>query len=107
MNTCYSSNSLSQNQPVTDEFEEKVYEIQKGKNIVVKYGKIIRNPNPRKTDGDDRMYISGDPLLVLLEFTRMKKIHILDIFRTFDTDGSHSISWEEFGLGIEVRLYYM
>ncbi|XP_052075974.1 leucine-rich repeat-containing protein 74A-like [Mytilus californianus] len=89
------------NQPVTDEFEQKVSEIGKEKKLVVKYGKIIRNPNPRKKDGDDRMYISGDPLLVLLEFTRMKKIHILDMFRAFDTDGSHSISWEEFGQGIE------
>ncbi|XP_063413846.1 leucine-rich repeat-containing protein 74A-like [Mytilus trossulus] len=87
-------------QPVTEEFEQKVSKIRKDKKLVVKYGKIIRDTKAKKTDGDDTMYISGDPLLVLLEFTRMKKIHILDMFRAFDLDDSHSITWEEFREGI-------
>ncbi|XP_052075972.1 leucine-rich repeat-containing protein 74A-like [Mytilus californianus] len=88
-------------QPVTEEFEQKVSKIRKDKKLVVKYGKIIRDTKAKKIDGDDTMYISGDPLLVLLEFTRMKKIHILDMFRAFDLDDSHSITWEEFRQGIE------
>lgn len=48
------------------------------------------------------MYIKGDPVTVMFEFTRMKDVDVLDLFITFDTDGSHSVTWEEFKEGVQV-----
>ena len=85
---------------MTEEFEQKVSEIRKNKRFVVRFGKLIRN---HKNDpGDDTMYISGDPRIILLEYARIKHIHILDMFKSFDVDGSHAITWDEFRQGIKV-----
>lgn len=50
------------------------------------------------------MYIKGDPVTVMFEFTRMKDVDVLDLFITFDTDGSHSVTWEEFKEGVQVKI---
>ena len=73
---------------------------QKTRDLHITYGKVCLKP--ATGDGDSTMYIKGDPVTVMFEFTRMKEVDILDLFITFDTDGSHSVTWEEFKEGVQV-----
>ena len=77
--------------------------IQSKKPLYVLHGKV--HMNFREDDsGDSMMYIAGDPTIILFEFTRIKNIPVIDLFISFDTDNSHSISWDEFREGIKVCL---
>lgn len=44
---------------------------------------------------------SGDPFLILEEYIDKRKLRLIDIFRTFDNDGSGKITRQEFHDGIE------
>jgi hypothetical protein len=91
-----------QKQPVTFEFEQKISEIRTNRNMVVNFGKVLAHD--KQDEGDNTMYINGDPRLILFEFARIQHIHILDMFKTFDADGNHAITWEEFRQGIKVTF---
>lgn len=87
-------------QPVDMDFVSNLISCQKTRDIHVTYGKVCLKP--AIGDEDSTMYIKGDPVTVMFEFTRMKDVDVLDLFITFDTDGSHSVTWEEFKEGVQV-----
>nr|XP_022322035.1 leucine-rich repeat-containing protein 74B-like [Crassostrea virginica] len=87
-------------QPVDMDFVSHLATYQKTRDLHITYGKVCLKP--ATGDGDSTMYIKGDPVTVMFEFTRMKEVDILDLFITFDTDGSHSVTWEEFKEGVQV-----
>ena len=87
-------------QPVDMDFVSHLATYQKTRDLHITYGKVCLKP--ATGDGDSTMYIKGDPVNVMFEFTRMKEVDILDLFITFDTDGSHSVTWEEFKEGVQV-----
>uniref|UniRef100_A0A8W8KZF3 EF-hand domain-containing protein n=1 Tax=Magallana gigas TaxID=29159 RepID=A0A8W8KZF3_MAGGI len=87
-------------QPVDMDFVSSLITCQKTRDIHVTYGKVCLKP--ATGDEDSTMYIKGDPVTVMFEFTRMKDVDVLDLFITFDTDGSHSVTWEEFKEGVQV-----
>lgn len=89
------------------DFVLKLKSMQEEKDITAKYGKVCYQSKDGNSnvEMDRTMYISGDPLTILLEFSRMKGLRVLDLFITLDIDGSHSVSWEEFREGIKVRIY--
>lgn len=89
-------------QPVDMDFVSSLITCQKTRDIHVTYGKVCLKP--ATGDEDSTMYIKGDPVTVMFEFTRMKAVDVLDLFITFDTDGSHSVTWEEFKEGVQVII---
>lgn len=84
------------------DFVSNLISCQKTRDIHVTYGKVCLKP--ATGDEDSTMYIKGDPVTVMFEFTRMKDVDVLDLFITFDTDGSHSVTWEEFKEGVQVQI---
>ncbi|XP_021339106.1 leucine-rich repeat-containing protein 74B-like isoform X2 [Mizuhopecten yessoensis] len=103
LNAAMKSHSIEEldfgNQPVTAEFEDLLTKIQAGRDIKVRYGK---EPSKAKREVcDETLYIAGNPLIILFEFIRMKKLDILNLFKTLDADSNHSISWEEFRIGVK------
>lgn len=82
------------------DFVTTLVKYQKSRDLHATYGKVCLKPIG--DDGDPTMYIYGDPVTIMFEFTRMKEVDVLDLFITFDTDGSHSLSWEEFKEGVQV-----
>jgi hypothetical protein len=82
------------------DFVSMLVTYQKSRELHATYGKVCLKPTGE--DGDPTMYIHGDPVSIMFEFTRMKEVDVLDLFITFDTDGSHSVSWEEFKEGVQV-----
>ncbi|XP_062576840.1 leucine-rich repeat-containing protein 74B-like [Saccostrea cucullata] len=87
-------------QPVDMDFVTTLVTLQKSRDLHATYGKVCLKPVSE--DGDPTMYIRGDPVNVMFEFTRMKEVDVLDLFITFDTDGSHSVTWDEFKEGVQV-----
>jgi len=93
---------------VTEDFTKLLKKIRENRHkLSVIHGKIIYCTVKNDDDVDDTMYIAGDPLVILLEFARMKKICVHDLFITFDTDVSHTITWEEFKIGAKVKLIFL
>ncbi|XP_060083151.1 leucine-rich repeat-containing protein 74B-like [Ylistrum balloti] len=87
------------NQPVSVEFVDLLTKFQFHRDVKVYYGKVLCKVKPEVCD--DTMYIPGNPLMILFEFIRMKKLDILDVFKTLDADRDHSITWGEFRIGIK------
>ncbi|KAK3100432.1 hypothetical protein FSP39_019892 [Pinctada imbricata] len=87
--------------PVEEELLDKLREIQEIKPLTVLHGKV--HLKTKIGDGDPTMYLSGDPICILFEFARIKEIPILDLFIAFDTDDSHSLSWDEFKEGLLIN----
>lgn len=90
-------------QPVDEDFVLKLKSMQLERDITATYGKVCYQSKEGNSnvEMDRTMYISGDPLTILLEFSRMKGLRVLDLFVTLYIDGSHSVSWEEFREGIK------
>ena len=43
-----------------------------------------------------------DPMMVLMEFMRIKNFRLIDLFKSLDADGSHSLTRKEFKDGLLV-----
>ena len=54
------------------------------------------------TDKDEDIFINDDPMIVLLELTRLKNLRLVDLFSSLDTDKSWTLSREEFSDGLMV-----
>ena len=49
------------------------------------------------------MFHNEDPMMVLIEYLKMKNLRLLDLFKSLDSNGSHSINHKEFRVGLTVR----
>ncbi|XP_069129319.1 leucine-rich repeat-containing protein 74B-like [Argopecten irradians] len=87
------------NQPVSTEFADALTKLQADREIQVRHGKVLCRT--KQDVPDDTIYIPGNPLLILFEFIRIKNLDILDVFKTLDANGNHSITWKEFHFGIK------
>ncbi|KAL5011690.1 hypothetical protein ScPMuIL_010241 [Solemya velum] len=79
--------------PVNDDFVEKLLELQNTHPIFVRHPfptkKKVRPPYRKKSLND------FDPSLILFEYAKKENFRLIDLFRTFDTDSSNSITKQE------------
>ena len=62
-------------------------------------------PAVMDSDGDidqDQIFINDDPMMVLMEFARLKNLRMVDLFSAMDKDHSGSISYSEMREGLLV-----
>ncbi|XP_033743707.1 leucine-rich repeat-containing protein 74B-like [Pecten maximus] len=88
------------NQPVSNEFVDLLAKQSAQRDIKVRHGKVLQSKT-RSEVCDETKYIPGNPLMVLFEFIRMKKLDLLDVFKTLDANSNHSITWQEFQVGVK------
>ena len=48
-------------------------------------------------------FANEDPMMVLMEFMRLRNLRLVDLFASLDKDGSHSLTRNEFRNGLMVR----
>ena len=65
------------------------------------YGHVISDVNPGSYDKMNAL-VDEEPMLVLMEFTRLRNLRLIDLFSSLDKDGSKGISMEEFKSGLQV-----
>lgn len=65
-----------------------------------------RDPNKKKITPiiRQRTLRDYDPAMILFEYMKQENLRLIDLFRTFDTDSSQSVSKEELKEGFIVSL---
>ncbi|XP_023932477.1 uncharacterized protein LOC106159508 [Lingula anatina] len=89
--------NLFQTQCVTHSFIDMLVEAQDKREFQIKYGQLL-NQKGEEISEDDLM--NEDPMMVLNEFSRQKKLRLVDLFKQLDKDGSNSLTFQEFGEGL-------
>ncbi|XP_013386159.1 leucine-rich repeat-containing protein 74B [Lingula anatina] len=84
---------------VTQEFVNFLEEMQKKRELVVKYGPIMGKNDHRHYTSDAALGTT-DPLEILFNFMTREGMRVVDLFNRFDTDGSSSVSRAEFRDGL-------
>lgn len=75
-------------------------QIQSERPLEVKYGVILRDEAPPQCK--EQALVSEDPILVLMEFMKLKNLRLIDLFQSLDKDGSRSLSNQELKAGLLV-----
>lgn len=96
---------LLQDIPINADFLDAVEELTKVKTSVKVYH---RDPNKKKITSiaRQRTLKDYDPAMILFEYMKQENLRLIDLFRTFDTDSSQSVSKEELKEGFVVRKYF-
>ncbi|XP_064637208.1 leucine-rich repeat-containing protein 74A-like [Lineus longissimus] len=78
-------------------FAEKLSELRTKRKFDIKHGIVLEEKEGRK-DQDD--FNNEDPMMVLMEFMRLRNLRLIDLFVSLDADGSQSLEREEFREGL-------
>ena len=97
----FTINLLLQNQSIEESTAQLLDDgiTQQQRSLRVIYGHILRK---KEISGSEADSINDDPLIVLMEYMRQKNMRLLDLFNSLDTDGSKSLSRQEFREGLQV-----
>ena len=87
--------------PINADFLDSLDELLKIKTVKVHH----RDPNKKKITPivRKRTLKDYDPAMILFEYMKQENLRLIDLFRTFDTDSSQSVSKEELKEGFLVR----
>ncbi|CAH1777834.1 unnamed protein product [Owenia fusiformis] len=85
-------------QCVTKEFIDLLAEVRKDRTLTVKYGREYRKEEIPKVSVDD--FISSDPVMVLMEFCRLRGLRLVDMFTSLDKDHSWTLTRKELKDGL-------
>ncbi|XP_045206313.2 leucine-rich repeat-containing protein 74B-like [Mercenaria mercenaria] len=92
-------------QHVQDDFVVLLKELQKTRKIDVQYGMVWsrdRDPIGKQDQTEDELaLLNENPHYVLMEFMRLQKLRLVDLFHQMDTDKSKGISVQEFQEGLK------
>ena len=78
---------------------------------VIRHSRVFRirhGPVLREDCGMDiledqrRSFVNDDPMMVVMEFMRIRNLRLVDLFHSLDKDGSKSLDKEEFRKGLLV-----
>ena len=75
--------------------------LQETRPITVKHGMIMHQDLITKPQDD---FLNDDPMMVLMEFMRLRNLRLVDLFTSLDTDGSKTLTRDEFRDGLLVEL---
>ena len=88
---------------MSTEFCQKLENLQQSRKIRIKYGRMIEVDYGEKTASDS--FEKEDPMMVLMEFMRIRNFRLIDLFKSLDSDGSHSLTRKEFKEGLQASIY--
>lgn len=97
------SQSPPQGQSVDIHFIKAIRRVLAQRHLVVHHGVLVRQDLLAHEDEKD-FFINDDPMIVLMEFTRLKNLRLVDVFTSMDTDKSWSLSRDEFREGLLVSM---
>jgi hypothetical protein len=89
----------TQGQCVEYAFADKLMMLKDKRKLNIKHGIILEGMEQRK-DHDD--FTNEDPMMVLMEFMRLRNLRLVDLFVALDADGSKSLERDEFRDGLLV-----
>ncbi|XP_064637888.1 leucine-rich repeat-containing protein 74B-like [Lineus longissimus] len=78
-------------------FADKLSALKAKRKFDIKHGIVLEEKEGRK-DQDD--FTNEDPMMVLMEFMRLRNLRLMDLFVALDADGSKSLEREEFRDGL-------
>ena len=89
--------------PINCEFLDALEELKKKKVVKVHH----RDPNRKKITQIvmERTLNDFDPAMILFEYMKQENLRLIDLFRVFDTDSSHTVSKNEMKEGFVVSTY--
>ena len=93
---------FTQDIPINTEFLDILAELREKKSVIVHH----RDPNRKKITQIvmERTLKDFDPALILFEYMKQENLRLIDLFRVFDTDSSHSVSRTELKEGFVVSM---
>ena len=100
MPSSHTNNVFAQGQSVDGTFMQLYTELKEIRpQLVVKHGIVLSNDLDAHGDDD---FLKDDPMMVLMEFMRLRNLRLVDLFTSLDKDGSKSLSYDEFRNGLLV-----
>ena len=95
-----------QGQCIEQEFLDAVDEINKERRLAVVHGIILDQFGTGHGETTDD-FLNADPMMVLMEFMRLKNLRLIDLFQAMDKDNSMSLTRDEFKDGLQVQYRHL
>ena len=72
-----------------------------GRSIFIMHGHTLHQDEAANIDAES-IFLNEDPMMVLMEFMRLKNLRLVDLFVSMDKDSSGAITKQEFRDGLLV-----